>query len=129
MIAVRRLGEGDLPGAQRIVRRAFGTFLEAPDQDSFWTDFDYVYGRFGAEHTVGFAADLDGALAGVNFATRWGSVGFFGPLSTRPDLWNRGIAQPLVAAVSDTFEQWGVSHREERSGLPVARSTGTETCS
>jgi hypothetical protein len=111
MIAVRRLGEGDLPGAQRIVRRAFGTFLEAPDLDSFWTDFDYVYGRFGAEHTVGFAADLDGALAGVNFATRWGSVGFFGPLSTRPDLWNRGIAQPLVAAVSDTFEQWGVSHR------------------
>lgn len=42
MIAVRRLGEGDLPEAQRIVRRAFGTFLEAPDLDSFWTDFDYV---------------------------------------------------------------------------------------
>jgi GNAT superfamily N-acetyltransferase len=110
MITVRRLGEGDLPEAQRIVRRAFGTFLEAPDLDSFWTDLDYVYGRFGAEHTVGFAADLDGALAGVNFATRWGSVGFFGPLSTRPALWNCGIAHPLIAAVSDTFEQWGVSH-------------------
>jgi GNAT superfamily N-acetyltransferase len=106
----RPLAEHDLPEAQRIVRRAFGTFLGAPDLDTFWTDFDYVYGRFGAEHTVAFAADADGALAGVNFATRWGSVGFFGPLSTRPELWNRGVAQPLVQAVSDAFDTWGVSH-------------------
>jgi len=106
----RPLAERDLPEAQRIVRRAFGTFLGAPDLDTFWTDFDYVYGRFGAEHTVAFAADFDDALAGVNFATRWGSVGFFGPLSTRPDLWNSGFAQPLVQAVSDAFDAWGVSH-------------------
>ncbi|HEX5455299.1 MAG TPA: GNAT family N-acetyltransferase [Stellaceae bacterium] len=106
----RPLAEADLPEAQRIIRRAFGTFLGAPDLDTFWQDFDYVYGRFGCEHTRAFAADADGALAGVNFATRWGGVGFFGPLSTRPDLWNRGLAQPLVAAASDAFEEWGVSH-------------------
>jgi len=110
MATIRPLAERDLPEGQRIMRHAFGTFLGAPDLDTFWTDFDYVYGRFGAEHTVGFAADEDGALAGLNFATRWGSVGFFGPLSIRPDLWNRGIAQPLVAAVSNAFEQWGVTH-------------------
>lgn len=111
MATVRPLGERDLPEAQRIVRRAFGTFLGAPDLDNFWTDFDYVYGRFGCEHTVSFATDDEaGALAGVNFATRWGSVGFFGPVSTRPDLWNRGFAQPLVKAVSDAFEEWGVGH-------------------
>lgn len=110
MRTTRPLAEPDLPEAQRIVRRAFGTFLGAPNLDTFWTDFDYVHGRFGAEHTVAFAADVDGALAGVNFATRWGSVGFFGPIATRPDLWNRGIAQPLVRAVSDAFEAWGVSH-------------------
>jgi GNAT superfamily N-acetyltransferase len=110
MTDIRPLAEADLPEAQRIVRHAFGTFLGAPDLDTFWTDFDYVYGRFGCEHTRAFAADADGALAGVNFATRWGSVGFFGPLSTRPDLWNRGIAQPLVAAACDAFEEWGVSH-------------------
>jgi GNAT superfamily N-acetyltransferase len=110
MVTIRSLAEPDLPEAQRVVRRAFGTFLGASDLDNFWTDLDYVYGRFGAEHTASFAADEDGALAGVNFATRWGSVGFFGPLSTRPDLWNRGIAQPLVAAVCSAFEEWGVSH-------------------
>jgi GNAT superfamily N-acetyltransferase len=110
MVNIRPLAEPDLKEAQRIVRRAFGTFLGAPDLDNFWTDFDYVYGRFGAEHTASFAADQDGALAGVNFATSWGSVGFFGPLCVRPDLWNGGIAQPLVAAAADQFERWGTRH-------------------
>jgi GNAT superfamily N-acetyltransferase len=110
MPAVRPLAEHDLAEAKRIVRTAFGTFFGAPDLDSFWTDFDYVYGRHGAEHTASFAIDEGGRLAGSNFATRWGSVGFFGPLSTRPDLWNRGFAQPLVAAASDAFDRWGLSH-------------------
>ncbi len=83
MAKIRPLAERDLSEAQRIVRRAFGTFMGVPDLDNFWTDFDYVYGRFGAEHTASFAADQDGALAGVNFATNWGSVGFFGPLCVR----------------------------------------------
>jgi GNAT superfamily N-acetyltransferase len=111
MTAVRPLVEADLPGAQRIMRTAFGTFLGATDLDNFWTDFDYVYGRYNCPHTVSFAVDDDaGELAGSNFATRWGSVGFFGPISIRPELWNRGLAQPLVAAVSDAFDRWGTSH-------------------
>jgi GNAT superfamily N-acetyltransferase len=109
--AIRPLTERDLPQAQRIVRTAFGTFFGAPDLDNFWTDRDYVYGRHGAEHTVSFAIDDEaGNLAGSNFATRWGSVGFFGPLSIRPELWNRGLAQPLVGAVRDAFDRWGTSH-------------------
>jgi GNAT superfamily N-acetyltransferase len=111
MPGVRPLADQDLPQAQKIVRTAFGTFFGAPDLDNFWTDFDYVYGRYGAEHVASFAADDEkGHLAGVNFATRWGSVGFFGPLSVRPDLWDKGVATPLVAAVSNQFERWGVSH-------------------
>lgn len=110
MLNVRPLEQRDLPEGQRIVRRAFGTFFGVADLDNFWTDFDYVYGRFGCEHTAAFAADHDGTLAGVNFATNWGSVGFFGPLSVRPDLWDKGIAQPLVAAVSEQFAHWGTRH-------------------
>ena len=110
MAIVRPLTDADLPEAQRIVRAAFGTFLGVSELDNFWTDFDYVYGRHGAEHTASFATDAEGALAGSNFATRWGSVGFFGPLSIRPDLWDRGLAQPLVAAASDAFEGWGLRH-------------------
>ena len=59
--SVRPLTRVDLPEAQRIVRRAFGTFLGARDLDAFWADFDYVYGRFGAEHVASFGAELDGA--------------------------------------------------------------------
>ncbi|HTW51890.1 MAG TPA: GNAT family N-acetyltransferase [Stellaceae bacterium] len=110
MAGARPLVEADLKEAQRIMRTAFGTFLGAPDLDNFWTDFDYIYGRHGAEHTKSFAIDHDGQLAGSNFATRWGSAGFFGPLSIRPDFWDRGLAQPLVAAASDTFNEWGLSH-------------------
>jgi GNAT superfamily N-acetyltransferase len=110
MPEIRPLAAGDLREAQRIVRVAFGTFLGAPDPNNFWTDFDYVYGRFGAEHTAAFAADHDGRLAGSSFATRWGSVGVFGPISIRPELWNAGLAHPLVAAACDAFDGWGVRH-------------------
>jgi predicted N-acetyltransferase YhbS len=109
MTIIRALTEADLPEAQRIVRVAFGTFLGAPDPDQFWSDLDYVYGRFGAEHTASFAAENDeGVLVGSNFATRWGSVGFFGPLTTRPDVWEGGIGQRLVGAARDQLDAWGV---------------------
>ena len=110
MADVRPLTEHDLSEAQRIVRRAFGTFLGVADLDNFWTDLDYVYGRHAAEHTASFAADHNGQLVGVNFATNWGSIGFFGPICVRPDLWNSGIAQPLVDAARRQFDRWGTRH-------------------
>lgn len=111
MVNIRPLETRDLDEAQRIVRTAFGTFFGVPDLATFWTDRDYAHGRHGAEHTVSFAVDgPDGKLAGSNFATRWGSVGFFGPLSIRPELWNQRLAQPLVGAVRDAFDSWGTTH-------------------
>jgi GNAT superfamily N-acetyltransferase len=107
---VRPLTESDLPEARRIVGAAFGTFLGAPDPETFWADRDYVFGRFGAEHVASYGAELDGELVGSNFATKWGSVGFFGPLTIRPDRQARGIGKSLVAAVSDRFDAWGTRH-------------------
>jgi N-acetylglutamate synthase-like GNAT family acetyltransferase len=46
-------------------------------------------------------------LVGSNFATKWGSVGFFGPLSVRPDLQERGIARALLAKTMEQFDSWG----------------------
>ena len=106
---IRPLAESDLPEAQRIIRAAFGTFFGVQDLDKFQFP-PYAHTRFGAENIAAFAAEDDGVLVGSNFATRWGSVAFFGPLSTRPDLWNRGLAQPLVAAACRQFEEWGVRH-------------------
>jgi GNAT superfamily N-acetyltransferase len=104
------LGEPDLREAARIVRVAFGTFLGAPDPETFWADRDYVYGRWHAPHVAAFGATLDGNLVGSNFATQWGSVGFFGPLTVRPDLHDRGIAQALLAKTVDQFDAWGTTH-------------------
>jgi hypothetical protein len=110
MPIVRPLVEADLPQSWRIVRTAFGTFFGAPDPENFWADRDLHTNRFRSEHVEAFIAEEDGAVVGSNFATRWGSVGFFGPLSTSVDRWNGGLAQPLVAAVCETFERWKVSH-------------------
>jgi len=104
------LAESDLAQAQRIVRLAFGTFLGAPDPETFWTDRDYAHGRGRAPHVSALGARLNGELVGSNFVTRWGSVGFFGPLSVRPDLQEHGIAQALLAATVDQFKAWGTTH-------------------
>jgi GNAT superfamily N-acetyltransferase len=104
---VAALGEKDLPEAARIIRVAFGTFLGVPDLDTFWTDRDYAFGRQRAPHVAAFGATLDRKLVGSNFATQWGSVGFFGPLTVRPDLQEQGIARALLARTMEQFDAWG----------------------
>jgi len=109
-ITVRPLREADLSAADRICRVAFGTFLGLPNPASFMGDADYVRTRWLADPTAAFAALVDGEIVGSNLATEWGSIGFFGPLSVRPDLWGRGIGQRLVTPVLDRFETRGVEH-------------------
>jgi GNAT superfamily N-acetyltransferase len=107
---VRPLQENDWPAADRIFRLAFGTFLGLPDPLQFYPSADYVRTRWLADPQAAFAADLDGEVVGSNFAANWGSVGFFGPLTVRPDLWDRGIAKRLLVPVMDAFDKWGTRH-------------------
>jgi GNAT superfamily N-acetyltransferase len=109
-VKIRLLREVDLPVADRIMRLAFGTFLGLPDPLKFMGDADYVRTRWRADPSAVFGAELGGELVGTNFVTRWGSVGFFGPLTIRPDLWDRGIAQQLLRPTMDLFAQWGIRH-------------------
>lgn len=109
-LLVRPLREDELDAADQIMRLAFGTFLGLPEPLAFMGDADYVRTRWAADPTAAFAAELDGELVGSNFATSWGSVAFFGPLTVRPDLWDRGVAQRLLKPIMERFSQWGVSH-------------------
>jgi len=109
-VTIRLLREEDLALADRIMRLAFGTFLGMPDPLKFMGDADYVRTRWLADPSAAFAAEMSGELVGTNFATRWGSVGFFGPLTIRPDLWNHGIAQKLLKPTMDLFDEWGIRH-------------------
>jgi GNAT superfamily N-acetyltransferase len=105
-VSIRPLDEHDLPEADRIFRLAFGTFMGLPDPMSFMGDADLVKTRWRSNPAAGLGAYLDGALVGSNFAARWGSFGFFGPLTVRPDLWDKRIARMLLEATMELFQKW-----------------------
>lgn len=107
-VTVRPLREDDLDAADRIMRTSFGTFMGAPDPVAVFGDAQYVIPRYRAEPSWAFAAEIDGEVIGSNFAARWGSYGFFGPLTVRPDQWDRGIAGRLMEPIVDLFDEWGV---------------------
>ena len=109
-ITIRPLEERDLAAADHVVRLAFGTFLGLPEPTAFMGDADYVRTRWLADPGAAFVADLGGEVAGSNFATHWGSVSFFGPLTIRPDLWDRGIGKLLMEPVLGCFDRWGTRH-------------------
>ena len=104
---VRELRESDLPAADSIVRSAFDTFTGVT---GLFGDKDYVRTRWLADPGAALAAERDGQLVGSNFLTRWGSVGFFGPLSVRPELWDQGVASRLMEATVALFERSGTAH-------------------
>jgi GNAT superfamily N-acetyltransferase len=109
-VRVRPLAAEDLDEADRICRVAFGTFLGMPEPEKFFGDADYVRTRWNADRSAGLAAEVDGRLAGSNFAANWGSVGFFGPLTVAPEYWGRAIAQRLLDATMDLFAAWQTRH-------------------
>jgi GNAT superfamily N-acetyltransferase len=109
-IHIRSLRESDLPAADRILRLAFGTFMGLSDPMKFFGDADYVRTRFLANPSAALAAEINCELVGSNFVTDWGSVGFFGPLSVRPDLWGQGVAKRLVESTINLFDKWGTKH-------------------
>jgi predicted N-acetyltransferase YhbS len=109
-ITIRPLLQHDLDATRRIIRLAFGSFLGVPDPENFRIDIDAATTRWKADPGSAFVAEMDGEVVGSNFATRWGSVGFFGPLTVRPGLWDRGIGQQLMQPILNCFEQWKLTH-------------------
>jgi GNAT superfamily N-acetyltransferase len=109
-VVVRPLVESDLDQADLIFRTSFGTFMGAAEPERFFGDTDLVRTRWRADPTAAFAAELDGELVGSNLVTNWGSVGFFGPLTVRPDCWDRGIAKQLLEPTMDLFASWKTRH-------------------
>jgi GNAT superfamily N-acetyltransferase len=107
-LTVRPLEPDDVETADAIMRIAFGSFLGAPEPIQVFGDAQWVRPRYAAAPEWAFAAELDGELVGSNFATRWGSYGFFGPLTVRPEYWGRGIGSALMEPIIDLFAQWQV---------------------
>jgi GNAT superfamily N-acetyltransferase len=129
-IDIRRMEEGDLAAADRVMRLAFGTFLGMKDPMQFMGDMDFVGTRWRADKAAAFCAVDggveeggaagggvvvggavgEGVVVGSVFVGNWGSVGFFGPLTVHPDYWDRGVAQLLMGKVMECFAAWGTRH-------------------
>lgn len=109
-IEIRPMIEADLATADRVMRLAFGTFIGLPEPASFAGDTAFVAPRWRASPLSAFTAVADGKVVGSNFATRWGSVGFFGPLTVAPELWDAGIGRRLIERAMNLFDAWGVTH-------------------
>ena len=101
-LQVDELGEAD-----RIFRLAFGTLQGLPDPMKFGGDAALIRTRFTARNTFALTAQVDGEMAGLAFGANWGSVGVFGPLAVRPDLWDKGVAKRLLTESMETFDKWG----------------------
>ncbi|HLJ76322.1 MAG TPA: GNAT family N-acetyltransferase, partial [Acidobacteriaceae bacterium] len=112
-VRIGPLQRNEVEEADRIMRLAFGTFLGMPDPMAFLGGRSFIAPRFASPNVRGHAARIDGRLIGTNFATRWGSFGFFGPLTILPEYWDKGVATQLLHATEKTFDRWGV----RRAGL------------
>jgi GNAT superfamily N-acetyltransferase len=104
------LKESELQEAGRIMGLAFSTFLGLPNPADFLGDRNFITPRWRSPHVKVLAAREGGRLIGTNVVTRWGSFGYFGPLTILPEYWNRGVAQRLLESTMKVFGKWGVRH-------------------
>jgi predicted N-acetyltransferase YhbS len=108
-VKVRPMIETDHVDADRIFRMAFGTFLGLPDPMAFGGDVDYIRTRWTAAPEAALTAEIDGQVVGSSFATRWGSVGFVGPVTVDPPHWDRGVARRLMDNTMEIMDRWGLA--------------------
>jgi GNAT superfamily N-acetyltransferase len=109
-ITVGPLKSSEMDEADRVFRTAFSSFLGLPNPADFMAGRDLIASRAKGRHVKALAARDDGRLIGSNLATRWGSFGFFGPLTVLPEYWDRGVAKLLLSSTVKIFDGWGLKH-------------------
>ncbi|MGD0638445.1 MAG: GNAT family N-acetyltransferase [Nitrososphaerales archaeon] len=109
-VTIAPLKREELSEADRILRLAFGTFLGVPEPAKIFADKQIIANRWKMNPSWVLGARLDGELVGSNVLTRWGKFGWFGPLTVRPDLWDRGIAGKLMGPTMELFSSWKTTH-------------------
>jgi GNAT superfamily N-acetyltransferase len=102
--------EADLVQADRVFRIAFGTFMTCDPPESFGGDGDCITTRWRGSPERAFVAATGQTIIGSVFATNWGSLGFFGPLTVHPEHWDQGVGKRLLEPVMDLFDRWQIKH-------------------
>jgi len=107
-LVVRPLQEADLAAAHQIFGESFARFLGLADPRDFLRDRSLIPTRWRADPQAPLGAFVGEELIGSCVVTRWGSFGFIGPVSVRPDFWDKGVAKRLVAAAVAFLEGAGI---------------------
>src|SRR5687767_2116925 len=108
-VQIRRVRKGDLSKIKDVLEQSFGDFLERqlgtrPRQA--FNGAQYVHHRWLMEPWGCFVAEEDNAkLVGAALAVTWGSVGLMGPVAVLTHYHNQTIAQQLMRAVQDFFDE------------------------
>ena len=108
-IQVRRIKKTDLGKSREVIELAFSDWFERqigtrPRQ--VFGGAQYVHHRWLMEPWGCFVAEEDGTkIVGVALAACWGVVGVVGPLAVLTNYQNQGIAQQLLAAVDEFFDE------------------------
>ena len=109
-LTVAPLEPADLSDADSVLRLAFGTMAGLPDPLRWAEGAELARRRFGVDPEGAFKAVAGGTLVGSAYVVRWGAFAVFGPLSVRPDFWDRGVGSLLWEACVGALEGWGVEH-------------------
>lgn len=110
IVKVGLLKQNELEEAHRIFRLSFGTFLGLPDPLDFMGDRNLIAPRWRSTNVKVIAAHKGDHLIGSCVVTRWGSFGFFGPLTVLPAYWDQGVGQRLLTATMAIFDRWELRH-------------------
>jgi predicted N-acetyltransferase YhbS len=108
-VQIRRVRKGDLSKVRDVLEQSFGDFLERqlgtrPRQA--FNGAQYVHHRWLMEPWGCFVAEEDNAkIVGAALAVTWGTVGLLGPVAVLTHYHNQTIAQQLIRAVQEFFDE------------------------
>jgi len=112
-VVVRRVRKGDLSRVRDVLEHSFGDFLErqlGTRPRHAFGGAQYVHHRWLMEPWGCFVAEEDNAkIVGAALAATWGTIGQLGPVAVLSNYQNQGIAQQLIAAVEEFFQENSVA--------------------
>jgi predicted N-acetyltransferase YhbS len=108
-VQIRRVRKGDLAKVKDVLEQSFGDLLERqlgtrPRQA--FNGAQYVHHRWLMEPWGCFVAEEDNAkIVGAVLAVTWGTLGLLGPVAVLTHYHNQTIAQQLIRAAQEFFEE------------------------
>jgi len=98
------------PSRERLIQGgshfSIGLWHLLPEPSIFFNGRGFIRTRWHVNLSASLGTESNSELIGSNLAATWSSVGFFGPLTVRPDWWDRGVGKRLRVVTLAVFHGW-----------------------